>query len=35
MMTPHFRLFGAREVPRAQFTQMLQCAMQQPTSLFD
>ncbi len=35
MMTPHFRLFGAREVPRAEFVQMLQDAMQQPVCLFD
>ena len=35
MMTPHFRVFGAREVPRVEFTQMLQNAMQQPFRLFD
>lgn len=35
MMTPHFRLFGAREVPRPEFTRMLQGAMQQPVRLFD
>jgi leucyl/phenylalanyl-tRNA--protein transferase len=35
MMTPHFRLFGAREVPRAEFTQMLQTAIQQPVRLFN
>ena len=35
VMTPHFEQMGAREVPRAQFTEMLQIALSQSTRLFD
>ena len=34
VMTPHFEQMGAREVPRAQFMEMLQTALSQPTRLF-
>ena len=35
VMTPHFEQMGAREVRRAQWMEMLQTAISQPTRLFD
>lgn len=35
VMTPHFEQMGAREVRRAEFMEMLQTALAQPTRLFD
>lgn len=35
MMTPLFASFGAREVPRAEFTRMLRAAWSQPVQLFE
>ena len=35
VMTPHFEQMGAREVPRAQFMELLDAAISTPTRLFD
>jgi leucyl/phenylalanyl-tRNA--protein transferase len=34
-MTPHFAVFGAREIERSDFMAMLEAAMNRPVSLFD